>query len=144
MENRSGSVPKNGICSEISKDNAILIGDAAGLTDPIFKGGMSQAMMSGKIAAQCIMDNKVDSYESEIKAKPFANPKLLTASKIFYSLDNATINELAEMLENKSAASFISISNALKCLFTKSHLRMNFFRILKFFYIWKRNKNYLW
>lgn len=137
LENRSGVIPKSGICSKVFKDNAFLIGDAAGLTDPIFKGGMSQAMTSGRIAAECILDGSPDLYELKIRSMPFSGLEILTASKIFYSLDNKVLNELAEFLEG-------SIINKFKCLFIKPNLRKDFFKVLKFLYIWEKNKNYLW
>ncbi len=144
LENRSGLIPESGVCKKIYKDNALLIGDAAGLTDPIFKGGISQAMLSGKIAAECILDNKVELYESRIKSMPLASGKLVKARNLFYSLDNKTINELAEVLENRSSSSSASVNLVIQSLFNKSNLRKDFFKVIKFFYIWGKHKNYLW
>lgn len=144
LENRSGVIPKSGVCQKIFQNNAFLIGDAAGLADPIFEGGMSQAMLSARLAAQCIRDGKVEFYEAKIKSLPCSDPKLLTASKIFYSLNNKTLNELAETLENKGFSSLLLLKNILKFLATKKNLRKNFFKILFFLFIWKRCKDYLW
>jgi digeranylgeranylglycerophospholipid reductase len=144
LENRSGIIPKSGVCAKVFKDNAFLIGDAAGLTDPIFEGGMSQAMLSARIAAECIRDGKVEIYEAKIKSLPFSDPKLLTASQIFYSLNNETLNELADILENKGFSGLLSAKNIFKILITKKNIRNNFFKLFSFLLVWKRCKDYLW
>lgn len=144
LENRSGVIPKSGVCKKVFKDNAFLIGDAAGLTDPIFEGGMSQSMLSAQLAVDCIKNNKADLYEAKIKSLPFSDPKLVAASKIFYSLNNETLNELAEVLEGKSFSGVVSLKNIFKILITKKNIRKNFFKILSFLLIWKRCKDYLW
>ncbi len=144
LENRSGVIPKSGVCQKVFKDNAFLIGDAASLADPIFEGGMNQSMLSACIAAECIRDGKAKIYEEKIKSLPFADPKLLTASKIFYSLDNETLNELAEVLENKSFSGLLSLKNILKILITKKNIRRNFFKLFYFLSVWRRCKDYLW
>ena len=101
LENKSGTIPLAIAWQKIYKNNVFLTGDAAGFADPIFKGGMTQAMFSAKLAARCILDGKEDNYELLIGAAPFANSKLIEASEIFYSLDNDTLNELGEILEEK-------------------------------------------
>ena len=48
-------------------ENILLTGDAAGLTSPLHGGGIDTACISGTIAMQCILNNRVDRYESEIE-----------------------------------------------------------------------------
>jgi len=144
IENRSGVIPSGGPCSKIFKDNVLLVGDAAGLTDPIFRGGMSQAMWSGRIAAQSILNNDADSYEKRIMSMPFATSSLKLASNIFYSLTNNTLNELGEVLENKSMSSLFSWLRLIYYFLEKPYLRKDIFKVIRFFYIWKRSKDYLW
>jgi len=104
LENRSGNIPIANVSQcKVYRNKVFLIGDAAGFTDPIFKGGMTQAMVSSKIAVECIVKNDYDSYEVKIKKMPFANAKLVEASNILYSLDNNIINELGKIFKEKSS-----------------------------------------
>lgn len=143
LENKSGAIPFKKNNAKFFKDNAFLVGDAAGLADPIFKGGMNQAMLSAKIAAECIIKNEADFYESKIKSMPFTSPKLAEASKKFYSFNNQTLNELGDVL-NEKKLSYLKTFSGVKDVLTKPNLRKNFFKVLKFFSIWKKNKDYLW
>lgn len=134
LENRSGIISWGGVKLRLSKDNALLVGDAGGLVDPVFGGGISNAMVSGRIAAESILKKEVDLYESRIKSMPFCRPDLLLAQKILYSLPNSVLNQLAEVLEKKDIFYLKSIPAFLKAL-SKPSLRKNFWPILKLFSI---------
>lgn len=142
LENRSGIIPLYETQLKIFKDKAMLTGDAAGLADPIFKGGMSQAMQSGKIAAQCILENNTHFYEKKIKSAAFASPALYKASKIFYSLNNQILNELGDVLNGKDNFYLLTMRGIIKTL-RKSHLRKNFFKLFSFFSIYQKNRDYI-
>lgn len=143
LENRSGVVSFCKLRSKISKENALLIGDAAGLADPVFLGGMNQAMTSGKIAAECISGNKVDLYEKKIRAMPFADIRLVEARRIFYSFSDETLDELGDVLEGKGTSYLQTFPGILKLL-TKTNLRKNYFSVFKFFSIWRKDRDHLW
>ncbi len=143
LKNRSGVVPSGGFQGEICKDGLMLVGDAAGLADPIFDGGMTQAMQSAKIATKCILEDRVESYEEEIKNRPFSNPRILEAKKAFYSLDNESLNELGKLLDNKSSSYLKTFSGLIK-VFSNKTLRKNKRNLYNFFSVWVRVKDYLW
>jgi len=138
LENRSGTVPWGGAKIKLFKDNAFLVGDAGALVDPIFGGGMESAMVSGKIAADCILKNLASHYESKIKSLPLFSADLLSAQKILYSLSNSALNQLAELLDEKDIFYLKTIPGFFK-LFSKTELRKNAFKILKFFFILQKN-----
>ncbi len=143
LENRSGTVSIQHKDFKFFKLNTLLLGDAAGLVDPIFKGGINQAMYSGKIAAECLLGNRAELYEKKMKSMPFANPKLIKAGNIFYSFNNRTLNKLGEVMENRSTVYFKTLPGVMKIL-SKSCLRKNIFKIFRFFSIWQKNEDYLW
>jgi flavin-dependent dehydrogenase len=128
---------------KFSKLGVMLVGDAAGLDDPIFKAGTNQAMLSGKIASECIVANKTFLYERKIKSLPFANPKIFEASKTLYSLNNQTLNELGEILEGQRFSYLKTLHGLLRVL-SKKNLRKNIIKLIRFISIWKRNQDYLW
>lgn len=51
----------------ISKHNVFLVGDAASLVDPLTGEGIRHAILSGKIAAECILQEKEQTYPKKIK-----------------------------------------------------------------------------
>ena len=55
-----------GIPGSFAKANAVLLGDAAGLVDPFLGEGIAYAIQSGKIAAECTINNKIDNYSKII------------------------------------------------------------------------------
>jgi len=56
-----------GISGKIAKGNALLLGDAAGLVDPFLGEGISYAIQSGKIAADCVNNNNIGDYRKKIE-----------------------------------------------------------------------------
>lgn len=143
LENKSGVIPLNNSQLKILKEKAMLVGDAAGLADPLFKGGTNQAMYSAKIAAECILRNEVALYESKIKAMPFADPQLIEMSRIFFSFENEVLDELGEVLESKGTSYSKTVPGIFEII-SKPYLRKSFYKIFKFFTIWRKNRDYLW
>jgi len=139
LENRSWIIPRGGTKIKLFQDNAFLVGNAGGLVDPVFGGGINNAMVSGKIAAECILSKKPELYERKIKSLPFFNSNLLLAQKILYSFSNPVLNEIAEILEKKGIL-YLKTIPALFELLSKYHLRKKFFKILKLFLILEKNE----
>jgi flavin-dependent dehydrogenase len=49
-----------------ARGRVLLVGDAAGLIDPLSGDGMYEAFVSAKLAAQAIVSNGLDEYESSL------------------------------------------------------------------------------
>lgn len=139
LENRSWIIPRGGTKIKLFQDNAFLVGNAGGLVDPVFDGGINNAMVSGKIAAECILSKKPELYERKIKSLPFFNSNLLLAQKILYSFSNPVLNEIAEILEKKDVF-YLKTIPAFFELLSKRHLRRKVFKILKLFSILEENR----
>lgn len=102
------------------KNNVFLIGDAAGLADPIFAEGISNSILSGILAAQAIVESNLD----PIKAAQLYNEKLeeeilpqlrigRIASKYVYKrkmLRNVLANKFGDYLTVKLADVFMGNS----------------------------------
>jgi len=125
------------------KSNVFLVGDAAGFNDPLFKAGTNQAMISARLAAECIINNKVNDYNKKISSLPFAKQISKKNSDIFYSLDNEILEALGDMLEGRGF-SYLNRPNYLAKLFTNKTTRKDIIKLLYFFIIWNRNKKWLW
>ena len=137
LDNMSGMIPWGGALLPLRKGNILLTGDAGALIDPIFGGGIHNAMVSGKMAAECILNKDLDSYESKIKSTPFFRKELIDAQRILYSLPNEVFDELEEVFRGQNLACFTLGLGTLKFL-TKPRLRKNAFKLFKLFNILKK------
>ncbi len=143
LENKSGVVPWGGAKIKLFKDNAFLVGDAGGLPDPIFGGGMGNAILSGRIAADSILTNEARLYETKVKLIPSLSQDLLSAQKIIYAFDNEVLNEIGEILEKRGKNIFyLKKLPALLDFLSKPNLRKNIFKILQLFFIYFKNFRY--
>jgi len=137
LENKSGVVPWGAAKIKLYKDNAFLVGDAGGMPDPIFGGGIGNAMISGRVAAESILSGNPQVYELKIKSMPIFSQDLLSAQKILYSFDNRVLNEIGEILEKMGGNAFyLKTFPALFVSFSKPNLRKNIFKILKLLLIY--------
>jgi geranylgeranyl reductase family protein len=73
----------------LQEGRILLVGDAAGLINPLFGDGILHAVKSGKIAGEAIADNAAASYTQRIHAE-FATDfdAALQLSRIFYNWTN--------------------------------------------------------
>jgi len=123
---------------KLIKDNALLVGDAGAMVDPISGGGIGNAMIAGEQAAKAILAKDVNSYPARIKSLSCFNKNLLSVQKILYSFDNGTLNEAGEVLEKAGGdifylKNFSTLSNFL----SKPNLRKNIFKFLKLLFIYR-------
>jgi geranylgeranyl reductase family protein len=55
--------------SALARDNVLLVGDAAGLVDPLTGDGMYEAFVSGKLASEAILSGDLAGYGSRVVAE---------------------------------------------------------------------------
>jgi geranylgeranyl reductase family protein len=60
------ALPEAVVGARLQKGNILLVGDAAGLVNPLTGEGIRYAIQSGRIAASAIVANKVESYSRRI------------------------------------------------------------------------------
>jgi len=140
--NKSGVVPTGGANLDHFKNNCFLIGDAGGMADPIFGGGIGPAILAGKLAAKSILKGNPKIFKENIKKMPQLKKSLLLASKIFYSFENQTLKEGAEVFEKMKIDLFELKKEGikkelLKEFLKKKNLRKNWSRFLKLYFIFK-------
>lgn len=125
------------------KSNIFLVGDAAGFDDPIFKAGTNQAMISAKIACQCILENRPMDYTKIIESLPFAKLKVKKAADYLYSFSNELLNKIGDKLENRG---FLDMKNPFIffSLLRQNEFKKNFIKVLSFLKIWQKTKDWLW
>ena len=61
-------LPMRAIGSRAATARVLLVGDAAGLVDPLSGDGMYEAFVSGKLAAEAILGDTLETYEQRLAA----------------------------------------------------------------------------
>jgi len=62
-----GLIPLSALHEKIHEKNIILVGDAAGVTDPITGAGILSGIITGKLAAQAIAEENIEKYETMVR-----------------------------------------------------------------------------
>lgn len=143
MENKSGVLPVSGFPECVTKNGAFLVGDAGSFTDPIFKGGINMALLTGRLAAESINKDIPANYQKSFNALPFSAKDLVDAQKRFYELDDTTLNELGDVIDGKST-SFLMTEEGQKMFQSKTSLVKHQSDIFSFAKIWQLAKPYIW
>ncbi|MFL6069145.1 MAG: geranylgeranyl reductase family protein [Gaiellaceae bacterium] len=66
---RGYRLPYRKTTSPMARDEVLLVGDAAGLVDPLTGDGMYEAFVSGKLAAEAILAGDLSAYEQRVLAE---------------------------------------------------------------------------
>ncbi|MHA1302451.1 MAG: NAD(P)/FAD-dependent oxidoreductase [Candidatus Heimdallarchaeaceae archaeon] len=125
-----GSIPMKGPVRKFSDDRVILIGDTAGMTNPIFYGGIRSAMISGQVAGSVVAEylkkkdmSKINlkEYDNRIKKYPFMSTLNLKCHEYFYSRPNDFLRKIGTVFDGK----FINRIEKLEILNTLGKLLLN-------------------
>ncbi|HUR68101.1 MAG TPA: NAD(P)/FAD-dependent oxidoreductase [Candidatus Thermoplasmatota archaeon] len=84
--------------TKVQRDNVVLVGDAAGLTNPITKGGMSAVVYAADVLARCIAEDRLAEYEGRIRAHPMCDASFgpaLAAMRRWSNADYASLLRFA-------------------------------------------------
>ncbi len=84
---RGGLIPVGGPVSPIGRDNALLIGDAAGLVSPLTAGGIHTALQSGRAAGLAISDHLLDAGPDPAFAVRDSIPSFTTKKLLRHAID---------------------------------------------------------
>lgn len=79
--------------------NLVLVGDAARLCDPLTGGGIANALLSGKYAAEAISRGKPEKYEALCRGLKRRNRLRYRLKRILYELSDEDFNEMIEAME---------------------------------------------
>jgi flavin-dependent dehydrogenase len=56
--------------TKVQEGNALLVGDAGGMTNPITKGGICATILGSEVLADCVAKDRVQDYNARIMAHP--------------------------------------------------------------------------
>ncbi|MBW6451389.1 MAG: NAD(P)/FAD-dependent oxidoreductase [DPANN group archaeon] len=157
----SGTIPGYGWLEKTYGDGVIIVGDAAGQTNPVFYSGIRNSLMCAKFAGEAISNallkddfsEKTMSLYEDLwkgykikKGKGFAiaDPSVIEIKKIIKERGNDTLEILGNMLDNKelSEIKFFKFKMAIKGILHIRNIKIKDIKtVFKAFYI---SKEYGW
>ncbi|MFH1978122.1 MAG: NAD(P)/FAD-dependent oxidoreductase [Candidatus Aenigmatarchaeota archaeon] len=87
--------------TKIQEGNIILTGDAAGITNPLTKGGMAAIVNVADIIVKCLKEEKINEYQQRVFSHPVMAPEYKLALKYFMELDNKKLEMAGKMINGK-------------------------------------------
>ena len=102
-----GQIPASGAVQNTYSDDILLVGDAAGFTSPMFEGGTSLAMTSGKFAVQVAAaalakgdtsKSALAGYETLWRAEFPDYAKLVGGKDAIYKFTDAELNKISSII----------------------------------------------
>ena len=94
-----GDIPFRYTLSSLAAPGLAIVGDAAGVTNPVFGGGIHPALYSGKVAGRVAVEafargdmGHFLEYDRHMRASPFFDPVLWRTADLFASWDDAHYN----------------------------------------------------
>ena len=119
----AGILPFDYKLSSLTKDTAMIVGDAAGMTNPVSGGGIHAAVASGRISGETAVKaletenlNLIPEYEKRIRKEPYLDPILLKCAKYFMKWDDDDWNFLGEILDGRDQSELTMFNGFLKML----------------------------
>jgi digeranylgeranylglycerophospholipid reductase len=95
----AGQIPYHFVLRRYAAGGVAIVGDAAGLTNPLNGGGIHAALYSGRVAGELAVRGRLDDYDGIIRASPYLDPVLYWTIERIRRWDDGVLNFLAEALE---------------------------------------------
>jgi len=140
IEINAGQIPRGTIIPSFVKDQVLIVGDAAGLTNPLTKGGIHAALFSGRHAGLAITEavenldhSLVNKYGRVMQESPFTDPKMMEHGKLIYSLTDEAASFVGDLLNEKDISEFSCLKAIVPIIMKPKIIRFipRFLKILK-------------
>lgn len=102
-----GDIPFRYTLTGLAAPGLAIVGDAAGVTNPVFGGGIHPAVYSGRVAGEVAVEafERDDmahflAYDRHMRASPFFDPVLWRTADLFASWDDAHFNFAGDILDH--------------------------------------------
>lgn len=80
-----------GVLPRVREGSCLLVGDAACLANPLCYGGIGAALLSGRKAAEALLDGRPGRYETWVSRDRMFDPHFMSAHRTFASWGDAEI-----------------------------------------------------
>lgn len=105
----AGQIPYHFAFDAYARNGVVVVGDAAGATNPMNGGGIHAAIASGRSAGEQVVRaresddvSRLDAYDAWIRRSPFLNPLLYWMIERIRTWDDRVLNLIGEMMAGKS------------------------------------------
>lgn len=97
----AGQIPYRFTLTRYAANGVAVVGDAAGVTNPLNGGGIHAALYSGRVAGELAAEGRLDAYDAAIRGSPFLDPILWRMADAIRTWDDRVLNFVGEMLERE-------------------------------------------
>ena len=107
-----GQIPMHGPLKKLYHNRVLLVGDTAGMVNPIFYGGIRMAMTSGRIAGNTVAEIlkletnqssfNLKMYEEKLRQYKFMKRINFQCHRFFYTRSNKFLTKLGEVFDNRN------------------------------------------
>ena len=145
-----GIVPQYYVLSSLTKNRAMIVGDAAGMTNPTFGGGIHVALSSGRIAGEIACKalesenlELIEEYDAKMRKEPYLKPIVHKCGEYFLKWSDEDFNFLGEIMEGKDHTELTLLRGAIEVLKRPRYiLRSGEFLLMK--KVMRINQKYGW
>ena len=95
----AGQVPYHFDFRRYSANGVAVVGDAAGVTNPLNGGGIHPALWSGRVAGELAAAGRLDDYDAVLRGSPFLDPVLYWMIERLRRWDVATLDFVGDLLD---------------------------------------------
>jgi len=120
-----GDIPFKYTLSALAAPGLAIVGDAAGVTNPVFGGGIHPAIYSGRVAGEVAVEAFARDdmahfleYHRRMRASPFFDPVLWKTADLFSSWDDEHFNFAGDVVDHGDTRD-VSTSRALWRILTR-------------------------
>jgi len=110
VKKTGGDIPLKYTFSSLAAPGLAIVGDAAGVTNPVFGGGIHPALYSGRLAGEvAVKALQADDpagfleYDRRLRESPFLDPVLWETAAIFSRWDDAHFNFAGDLVDHGEA-----------------------------------------
>ena len=90
--------------TKVQEGNIILTGDAAGITNPLTKGGMAAIVHTADIIVDCLERGRVSEYQKRVFSHPVMAKEYREGLRYFMELTNEKLKSVGKMLNGMDLA----------------------------------------
>jgi geranylgeranyl reductase family protein len=107
MSYHGGSIPVGGLREKLVGGSCLLVGDAGGFSNPVTKGGIIGAVLSGREAGRAVPDHlsgdlaALDRWENGMRSHEAFSPLNLVRAEFLASLDDDLLNGITSMVDGR-------------------------------------------
>lgn len=119
-----GDIPFKYTLSSLAAPGLAIVGDAAGVTNPVFGGGIHPALYSGKVAGAVAVEaleredmGHFREYDRRMRASPFFDPLLWKTADLFAGWDDAHFNFAGDVMNHGDTQDTSTARAFLRVLF---------------------------